>query len=214
MSFLNGTRFTDRAAAAAKARKEMAEKFLANSKYDPADPAVVERETKRKAILEARKVRDVERAKRKAEQEAAEAARRVVEEAARQEQLTHEALARAAEAERQREEDERLEYERKLERDARYAARKERKKKKKSAAERYGEADSSSLISSRDSGHFARNQVLRGAERGEDVEPASPGSRRSRGGRDESRSASSTAGCRLGQAGGARLSGNRLQRAT
>src|ERR1700678_2761087 len=78
MSFLNGTRFTDRAAAAAKARKEMAEKFLANSKYDPADPAVVERETKRKAILEARKVRDVERAKRKAEQEAAEAARRVV----------------------------------------------------------------------------------------------------------------------------------------
>ena len=49
-----------------------------------------------------------------------------------------EALAREAEAQRQREEDERLEYERKLERDARYAARKERKKKKKSAAERYG----------------------------------------------------------------------------
>jgi hypothetical protein len=138
MSFLNGTRFTDRAAAAAKARKEMAEKFLANSKYDPADPAVVERETKRKAILEARKVRDVERAKRKAEQEAAEAARRVVEEAARQEQLRLEALAREAEAQRRRDEDERLEYERKLERDARYAARKERKKKKKSAAERYG----------------------------------------------------------------------------
>ena len=138
MSFLNGTRFTDRAAAAAKARKEMAEKFLANSKYDPADPSVVERETKRKAILEARKVRDVERAKRKAEQEAAEAARRVVEEATRQEQLKLEALAREGEAQRQREEDERLEYERKLERDARYAARKERKKKKKSAAERYG----------------------------------------------------------------------------
>ena len=49
MSFLNGNKFTDRAAAAAKARKEMAEKFLANSKYDPADPAVVEREAKRKA---------------------------------------------------------------------------------------------------------------------------------------------------------------------
>ena len=138
MSFLNGNRFTDRQAAAAKARKEMAEKFLANSKYDPADPAVVERETKRKAILEARKVRDVERAKRKAEEAAAEAALRATEEAARQEKLRLEALARDAEAQREREEAERLEYERKLERDARYAARKERKKKKKSAAERYG----------------------------------------------------------------------------
>lgn len=138
MSFLNGNKFADRQANAAKARKEMAEKFLANSKYDPADPAIVERETKRKAILEARKVRDVERAKRKAEQEAADAVRRAADEAARQEQLRLEALAREAEAQRQREEEERLEYERKLERDARYAARKERKKKKKSAAERYG----------------------------------------------------------------------------
>jgi hypothetical protein len=138
MSFMNGNSFADRQAAAAKARKEMAEKFLANSKYDPADPAVIERETKRKAILEARKVRDAERARRKAEVEAAEAARRVAEEAARQEQLRLEALAREAELQRQREEEERLEYERKLERDARYAARKERKKKRKTAAERYG----------------------------------------------------------------------------
>jgi hypothetical protein len=138
MSFLNGHKFADRQAAAAKARKEMAEKFLANSKYDPADPAVVEREARRKQILEARKVRDVERAKRKAEQEAADAMRRATEEAGRQEQLRLEALAREAEAQREREEAERLEYERKLERDARYAARKERKKKKKSAAERYG----------------------------------------------------------------------------
>jgi hypothetical protein len=138
MSFLNGNKFADRQAAAAEARKKMAEKFLANSKYDPADPAVVEREAKRKAILESRKVRDAERAKRKAEQEAADAARRAAEEAARQEQLRLEGLAREAELQRQREEDERLEYERKLERDARYAARKERKKKKKSAAERYG----------------------------------------------------------------------------
>jgi Family of unknown function (DUF6481) len=138
MSFLNGNKFADRQANAAKARKEMAEKFLANSKYDPADPAIVEREAKRKEILEARKIRDVERAKRKAEQEAAEAVRRAAEEAARQEQLRLEALAREAELQRHREEEERLEYERKLERDARYAARKERKKKKKSAAERYG----------------------------------------------------------------------------
>jgi hypothetical protein len=138
MSFMNGNSFADRQAAAAKARKEMAEKFLANSKYDPADPAVIEREAKRKAILEARQVRDAERARRKAEEEAAEAARRIAEEAARQEHLKLEALAREAELQRKREEEERLEYERKLERDARYAARKERKKKKKSAAERYG----------------------------------------------------------------------------
>ena len=138
MSFLNGNKFADRQAAAAKARKEMAEKFLANSKHDPADPAVIEREAKRKEILEARKIRDIERAKRKAEEAAAEAVRRAAEEAARQEQLRLEALAREAELQRQREEEERLEYERKLERDARYAARKERKKKKKSAAERYG----------------------------------------------------------------------------
>ena len=38
----------------------------------------------------------------------------------------------------QREEEEQLEFEHKLERDARYAARKERKKKKKSASERWG----------------------------------------------------------------------------
>ena len=138
MSFLNGNSFADRQAAAAKARKAMADKFLAKSKYDPNDPAVKEREAKRKAILEARAVRDVERAKRKAEQEAAEAGRRVAEEAARQEQLRLEALAREAEEQRRREEEERLEYEKKLERDARYAARKERKKKKKSAMERYG----------------------------------------------------------------------------
>jgi hypothetical protein len=138
MSFLNGNSFADRQAAAAKARKAMAEKFLANSKHDPADPAVVEREAKRKAILEARALRDAERARRKAEEAAAEAARRATDEAARQEQLRLEALAREAEAQRLREEEERLEYEKKLERDARYAARKERKKKKKSAAERYG----------------------------------------------------------------------------
>jgi hypothetical protein len=135
---MNGNNFADRQAAAAKARKALAEKFIANSKYDPADPAVIEREARRKEILEARKVRDVERAKRKAEEEAAAAVRRAVDEAGRQEQLRLEALAREAEFERARQEEERLEFERKLERDARYAARKERKKKKKTAAERYG----------------------------------------------------------------------------
>jgi len=138
MSFLNGNSFADRQAAAAKARKAMAEKFLAKTKYDPNDPAVVEREAKRKAILEARELREVERAKRRAEEAAVEAARKAADEAVRQEQLRIEALAREAEAQRLREEQERLEYEKKLERDARYAARKERKKKKKSVAERWG----------------------------------------------------------------------------
>ena len=135
---MNGNSFAERQAAAAKARKSMAEKFLAKTKYDPNDPAVIERETKRKAILEARAVRDTERAKRKSEEAAAEAARKAAEEAERQEQLRLEAVAREAEAQRLREEQERLEFEKKLERDARYAARKERKKKKKSAAERWG----------------------------------------------------------------------------
>ena len=49
MSFLNGNSFADRQAAAAKARKAMADKFVANSKYDPNDPAVIEREANRKA---------------------------------------------------------------------------------------------------------------------------------------------------------------------
>ena len=138
MSFMNGNSFSDRQAAAAKARKALAEKFLSNAKYDPADPAVIEREAKRKAILEARTVRDAERAKRRAEAAIAEAARKAAEEAARQEQQRVEALGREAEEQRLREEQERLEFEKKLERDARYAARKERKKKKKSVAERWG----------------------------------------------------------------------------
>ncbi len=138
MSSLNGNSFNDRRTAAAKARKAMAEKFLANSKYDPADPAVVEREAKRKAVLEARALREAERAKRKAEEAVAEEVRRAAEEAARQEQLRLEALALEAEAQHKREAEEQLEYERKLERDARYAARKERKKKRRSALERFG----------------------------------------------------------------------------
>ena len=138
MSFMNGNRFADRQEAAAKARKAMAEKFLAAAKYDPADPAVIEREAKRKEILAAREVREAERVKRRAEAAAAEAARKAAAEAARQEQERMAAAAREAEAIQAREEQEKLEYEKKLERDARYAARKERKKKKKSVAERWG----------------------------------------------------------------------------
>ena len=138
MSFMNSNNFLDRQAAAAKAKKALAEKFLSRPKYDPTDPAVIEREAKRRAILEARAVREVERQRRKAEEAAAEVARLAAVEAARQEALRLEALAREEADRLRREEEEKLEYERKLDRDARYAARKERKKKNKSAMQRYG----------------------------------------------------------------------------
>ena len=189
----------------------MAEKFLAKSKYDPADPAVIEREAKRKAILEAQLVRDAERAKRKAEEAAAEAARRAEEEAARQEQLRVEALAREAEAQRGREEAERLEYERKLERDARYAARKERKKKKKIGLRtvrlsrpRFDDPRS------RFGRKVSRGRELRTAERGCNDGSAALGRRRSRRGRDEPNSASAEAARRVHRAGGARIRRDRL----
>jgi hypothetical protein len=138
MSFLNTNSFLDRQAAAAKARKEMAEKFLSRPKYDPNDPAVIEREAKRKEILEARAAREVERQKRKADSAAAEALRLAAEEAARHEALRLAELERQAAEEARRAEQERIEYEKKLERDARYAARKDRKQKKKSVGERWG----------------------------------------------------------------------------
>jgi hypothetical protein len=138
MSFLNSHKFQDRQEAAAKARKAMAEKFLARPKYDPNDPAIIAREAERKRVLEARAEREIERAKRKAEQEAAEALRKAAEEAARQEQLRLAEIARQEAEAATRAEQERLEFEKKLERDARYAARKERKKKKLSVAERWG----------------------------------------------------------------------------
>ena len=137
MSFMNSNNFLDRQAAAAKARKALAEKFLSRPKYDPSDPSVIEREAKRRAVLEARVAREIERDKRKAEQEAAEAVRRAAEEANRLEALRLEALAVEAADAARRAEEERVEYERKLDRDARYAARKERKKKAKSTFERY-----------------------------------------------------------------------------
>ena len=138
MSFLNTNSFRDRQAAAQQARKAMADKFLARPKYDPHDPAVAEREARRKAILEARVAREAERAKRKAEQEADEARRRADEEARRQEDQRLAALRSAEEEAVARAEQERVEFEKKLERDARYAARKARKQKKKTVAERWG----------------------------------------------------------------------------
>ena len=136
-AFLNSNKFQDRQAAAAQARKAMAEKFLSRPKYDPNDPAVLEREAKRRAVLEARAAREVERLKAKA----GPRRRRppaAAEEAARQEAAAQEKLALEAAEAAKRAEEERLDYERKLDRDARYAARKERKKKAKNPFERYG----------------------------------------------------------------------------
>jgi hypothetical protein len=138
MSFFHSNNFQDRQAAAAQARKATAEKFLSRPKYDPNDPAVLEREAKRRAVLEAREAREVERLKRKAEADAAEVVRLAAEEALRLEALRQEGLAREAAEAAKRAEEERLDYERKLDRDARYAARKERKKKAKNPFERYG----------------------------------------------------------------------------
>jgi hypothetical protein len=138
MSFFHSNNFQDRQAAAAQAKKAMAEKFLSRPKYDPNDPAVLEREAKRRAVLEAREAREVERLRRKAEADAAEVVRLAAEEALRLEALRQEELARQASEAAKRAEEERLDYERKLDRDARYAARKERKKKAKNPFERYG----------------------------------------------------------------------------
>jgi hypothetical protein len=138
MSFLNTNKFQDRQAAAAAARKAMAERFASRPKYDPTDPKVLEREAARKAVLEARALREIERARLKAEAEAAEAARKAAEAVERAERERLEALRRTEEEATLKAEQERLEFEKKLERDARYAARKARKVKKKTAAERWG----------------------------------------------------------------------------
>lgn len=137
MSFLNGNNFVDRQAAAAAARKAMAEKFLSRPKYDPTDPAVLAREEKRREILAAREIREIERRKREAELAAQQVANKAAEDLARQEQVRLHALSREADEQRSREDLDRVEFERKLDRDARYAARKERKKKKVSPMDRY-----------------------------------------------------------------------------
>src|SRR5260370_36863616 len=137
MSIFNGNSFLDRQTAAAKARKAQAERFPAKPKDDPTDPAIIEREAKRRAIGEAREVRA---AQRQALKEAAEAERLVKVEAerlAQEEALRLEAIAREIAAAEKRARDEALEAERKLERDARYAARKARKTQRKSELQRY-----------------------------------------------------------------------------
>ena len=137
MSFLNGNNFLDRQSAAASARKAQAEKFLSRPKYDPNDPVVIEREAKRREINEAREVRAEERQKAKEAAHAADLVRLAAEESARQETLRLAAIAVERAHEEKLKTEAALEYERKLDRDARYAARKARKKQGKSESQRY-----------------------------------------------------------------------------
>ena len=87
MSGFKGNKFTDRAEAAAAAKKAMLEKFRA--KPSPDDPAVLARAAERKAIADAREVRAAERKLARD----AEDARRAAEDAARQAELAAQAAA-------------------------------------------------------------------------------------------------------------------------
>ena len=121
MSGFKGSKFTDRAEAAAAAKKAMLEKFRA--KPAPDDPAVLARAAERKAIAEAREVRAAERRKIKE----AEEARRIAEDQARLADLAAQAAAEAQRKADQALRDEEIKAQRKAERDARYAARKARR---------------------------------------------------------------------------------------
>ena len=121
MSGFKGNKFTDRAEAAAAAKKAMLEKFRA--KPAPDDPAVLARQAERKAIAEAREIRAAER---KLAQEA-EAVRRQAEDQARLAELAAQAAAEAQRKLEQAARDEEIKALRKAERDAKYAARKARR---------------------------------------------------------------------------------------
>ncbi len=121
--------FSDRQAEAAKAKQALLEKFRA--KPGPDDPATIERQKARQAVIVAREERErererarIQREKELAEQrarEAAEAAQRAKEEEERKAREAVEAAEHELEVARQK----------KAERDARYLARKERQKRGK-----------------------------------------------------------------------------------
>jgi hypothetical protein len=121
MSGFKGSKFTDRAEAAAAAKKAMLEKFRA--KPAPDDPAVLARAAERKAIAEAREKRAEERRLIKE----VEDARRLAEDQARQAELAAQAEAELRRKAEQAVRDEEIKAQRKAERDARYAARKARR---------------------------------------------------------------------------------------
>lgn len=123
--------FSERRNAADEARKALLERFKAKPAAD--DPAVLAKQAERKAILEARAVREAEKLKQKQERLAREAAEKAAREAAEEAARLEAEIQAAADAKiREAEENERIarvladEAERKAKRDARYAARKSR----------------------------------------------------------------------------------------
>jgi len=121
----------ERRNAANEAKRALLERFKSKPAAD--DPAVLARQAERKAILEARAIREAEKARLKQEKLAREAAEKAEREAAAEAARIAAEEAAAAEAKiRDAEENERIsrlladEAERKAKRDARYAARKAR----------------------------------------------------------------------------------------
>lgn len=121
----------ERRNAAIEAKKALLERFKAKPAAD--DPAVLARQAERKAILEARAIREAEKARLKQEKLAREAAEKAEREAKAEAARIAAEEAAAAEAKiREAEETDRIsrlladEAERKAKRDARYAARKAR----------------------------------------------------------------------------------------
>jgi hypothetical protein len=121
----------ERRNAANVAKKALLERFKSKPAAD--DPAVQARQAERKAILEARAIREAEKARLKQEKLAREAAEKAEREAlAEAARLAAEAAAAEEAKRREAEEAERIAFEladeasRKAKRDARYAARKAR----------------------------------------------------------------------------------------
>ncbi|MBB4196583.1 hypothetical protein CCR94_00775 [Rhodoblastus sphagnicola] len=135
MPAFKGASFQDRQKSTAEAKKALLEKFKARPAAD--DPAVVAREAERREIVAAREARAIERARQKAEDQAALEVRLKAAEAAREAESLAEAERLRLEAEAAIQAKELLEIEKKAERDARYAARKGRKAESKSENRRY-----------------------------------------------------------------------------
>ena len=123
--------FAERVSASNDAKKALLERFKSKPAAD--DPAVLAKQAERKAILEARALRDAERERLKQERLAREAKEKAEREAkAEAERIAAEEAAREAAKIKEAEENELVarvladEAERKAKRDARYAARKSR----------------------------------------------------------------------------------------
>jgi hypothetical protein len=121
----------ERRNAANEAKKALLERFKSKPAAD--DPAVLAKQAERKAILEAREIREAEKARLKQEKLAREAVDKAEREAAAEAaRIAAEEAAQAEAKIKEAEENERIarlladEAERKAKRDARYAARKQR----------------------------------------------------------------------------------------